>query len=171
MHDESFQALAVYGDILLSKPLLDLISVGNIRCKLPTLEMFSPIFHKRKSVGTKWVLYGGWGTHSQCQVFSRTVAAWTLYSLPLSYSSSTGRQSIRQWIASLRLCNVIWSATAQSQSHHRVCNQWDWSCQCPKNSRLPPSQCSQSSWTAFQAKWNASTPWFPSSLDCSGQQQ
>jgi hypothetical protein len=73
VHDESFQALAVYRDILLSMPLLDLIFVGNIRCKQPILAMISAIFHRQKSVGPKWVLYGGWGTHSQHQVFSRAV--------------------------------------------------------------------------------------------------
>lgn len=82
--------------------------------------------------------------------------------------SLVSRPGLQHWIASLRYCNVTWSATAQS--HHRVWNQWEWSCQCPKNLLLPPFQCSQLSWTAFQAKWNASIPWIPpSSLDCSGQ--
>jgi hypothetical protein len=73
VHDESFQALAVYRNSLLLKPLLDLMFVGNIRCKLPILAMFSPILHRQNSMGPKWMLYGGWGTHSQYQVFSRTV--------------------------------------------------------------------------------------------------
>jgi hypothetical protein len=52
MHDEGFQALAVYEDILLFKPFLD-IFVGNITCKLPTLEIFSSIVLTWKSKGPK----------------------------------------------------------------------------------------------------------------------
>jgi hypothetical protein len=73
VHDETFQALAVYGDILLLKLQLDLIFDGIFRCKLPTLEMFSPICQTRKFEGPKLGLHGGLGTHSQCRVFSRTV--------------------------------------------------------------------------------------------------
>jgi hypothetical protein len=60
MYNEIFQALMVEGDVLISKPLLDLAFDTVKRCKSPTSKKFLQIPNMWKLKQAKPGMYGGW---------------------------------------------------------------------------------------------------------------
>jgi hypothetical protein len=68
MYNEIFQALMVEGDVLISKPLLDVAFDIVKRCKSPTSKQFLQIPNLCKLKEAKPEMYGGWGKccHARC---------------------------------------------------------------------------------------------------------